>query len=114
MRCTRPPSTSWCARAAAACRCCSGRWASATGRPRAPWQGGEGNDEGEMGLEVPDELIVRRDQVTPLSFGQGDVEAVVDAHAHLRGDLDGPGGQGSGGEKLGWGGHHVGPERQRL
>ncbi len=28
--CTRRPSTSWCAKAAAACRCCSGRWASAT------------------------------------------------------------------------------------
>ena len=31
--CTRRPSTSWSARAAAACRCCSGRWASATAAP---------------------------------------------------------------------------------
>ena len=31
--CTKRPSTSWSARAAAACRCCSGRWASATAAP---------------------------------------------------------------------------------
>src|SRR5262249_47494773 len=41
-------------------------------------------------------------------------KAVVDADAHLRRDLDGSGGQRGGGEELGWGGHHVGPERESL
>ena len=31
--CTKRPSTSWSARAAAACRCCNGPWASATAAP---------------------------------------------------------------------------------
>ena len=45
------------------------------------------NDEREVFLDVLEKLVIHGDEVTPLPFRQGDVEAVVQAAPSLRGDF---------------------------
>src|SRR2546430_3134170 len=60
----------------------------------------EFDDEGEILLEVLDQLVVGRDELALLPLSQGDVNAVVDTNALLRRDVDGTRSQGHGGVEL--------------
>ena len=46
------------------------------------------DDEGELRLQVADQLVVRRHKLAALALGEHDVEAVVKRAPRLRGNID--------------------------
>jgi hypothetical protein len=50
---------------------------------------GQLDDEGEHLIEILDQLDIGRDQLAAFLLRQRDVETIVDAAAHLRGDVVG-------------------------